>query len=84
MAPSLDDRSSILWSYVGSSVFTIRRLWLWAPRQQDSARWSNATGWDPHRVSVEVHGMEEVKGSIPFSSTPNPQVTGLGRSRPTV
>jgi len=27
---------------------------------------------------ASIHGMEEVKGSIPFSSTPKPQVTGLG------
>ncbi len=28
-----------------------------------------------------IHGMEEVKGSIPFSSTKKPQVTDLGFSR---
>ncbi len=30
------------------------------------------------QLAERFHGMEEVKGSIPFSSTRKPQVTGLG------
>ena len=33
------------------------------------------------QLAERFHGMEEVKGSIPFSSTKKPQVTSLGFSR---
>jgi hypothetical protein len=44
----------------------------------------SSVSWRPvgaiAQLAERFHGMEEVKGSIPFSSTKKPQVTGLGFS----